>query len=84
MNNQFLDPSERATSSQGGQFIRKYEFPFDAVPVGKSFAVGATEVKNLAVLRTMAYREGKRLKRKFKVVDHGEHGFEVYCSENLE
>lgn len=75
---EFLDPSHKAIASKGGQFVRKYEFPFDLVPLGKSFAVAKDDVKNINVLRAMATRFGKRLKRSFRVIDHGESGFEVY------
>lgn len=75
---EFLDPSPQAISTQGGQFKRKYSFPFDRVPVGKSFAIPKDQIKNVNVLRSMATRFGKSLKRKFRVIDHGENGFEVF------
>jgi len=80
---QFFDPSVKATSSRQSHIERKYNFPFDQVPLGKSFHVGKDQVKNLNVLRTITNRNGTKLQRKFKVIDHGEAGYEVFYKEEI-
>jgi len=77
----FFEPSLKAISCQQGHIERKYNFPFDLVPLGKSFHVGKDQVLNINVLRALASRFGLKLKRRFKVVDHGEHGYEVFFKE---
>lgn len=69
--NTFLDPSPTALNAQGHHFSKKYKFPFDKVPVGKSFQIQLTEVSSIHTLRTLATREGKRLGTKFRVINHG-------------
>lgn len=56
---------------------RKYNFPFDKVPIGYSFPVDKSEVKSLQILRAIASREGIKLGRNFRVAEH-EDVFEVY------
>lgn len=75
---EFFDPSPRATGEVVGRFAKKYNFPFAEVPKGKSFSVPKEAVKNLNVLRTTASRMGKRMAKKFKVIEH-ETEYEVYC-----
>lgn len=75
---EFLDPSNEAVAPVNHLFSNKYDFPFDLVPVGKSFLVTKDEVKNSSVLRTTASRYGKKLGKQFRVIDHGDTGFEVY------
>jgi len=79
----FFAPSHKAISTPRRQMERKYNFPFDVVPLGLSFSVGKDEVLNINVLRTLANRYGKKLGRQFKVVDHGEHGFEVFYKSEV-
>jgi hypothetical protein len=74
----YCDPSPRALKALEGHFVKKYEFDFAGIPLGKSLPVGIDEVKNVSVLRTLANREGKKLKRKFRVIDHGQNGYEIY------
>lgn len=75
----WLAPSPKATNTNEHQFKIRYSFPFDEVPVNLSFAVARNEVKNIAVLRSIATRAGAKYNRRFKVIDHGEAGYEVFC-----
>lgn len=75
----FFDPSEVAASGKEHFFKQKYDFPFAEVPVGKSFEVAKNKVPNANTLRVLASRNGKKLNRTFRVVDHKEMGYEVYC-----
>jgi len=75
----FFDPSEVAANGNEHHFKQKYDFPFAEVPVGKSFEIAPDKVPNSNVLRVLASRYGKKLKRTFRVVDHKELGYEVYC-----
>lgn len=60
-------------------FVAKY--PWRTMPIGHSFAVSYSETGR-ASLQTLAYKSGKRMGRKFRVVDHGpEQGYEVKCVE---
>jgi len=52
---------------------RVEKYPFALLKVGESFAVPKVMVKD-ASLRNHASIVGKRLGRKFTVVDHGENG----------
>ena len=54
----------------------KYDFPWDSLSVGMSFGVAKDEIK-LSTLRSMASQKGKKLQCTFKVLDHGENGYEV-------
>jgi hypothetical protein len=49
----------------------KRDFPWDIVNCGQSFAVPKAEMK-LITLRSMASVKGKKLSKKFKVVEHSE------------
>lgn len=75
---EFLEPSEKANKTHAGRYSRRYNFPFDTVPVGMSFAVKLDMVKNINVLRATANRFGEKLNRKFRVIDHGQDGYEVF------
>lgn len=78
MTDEFKDPSEKAVLGESHLFRRKHEFPFDRVPVGKSFAV-PKELINSTALRSAASRAGKVHSKIFRVIDHGD-TFEVYCA----
>lgn len=77
----FPTPSPAAQVPPASRIERKYIFPFDLVPLGRTFHVGKDEVKSIEILRTLASRNGKRLGRKFRVIDHTNF-FEVFYFEN--
>lgn len=47
------------------------KYPWRAVPVGKSFTVKLSEIKE-GSLRSLAYKTGKRMNARFIVVIHGD------------
>ena len=53
----------------------KRNFPWNDVECGQSFAVPKSEMK-VMTLRSMASVKGKKLKKKFRVVEH-EEAYEV-------
>lgn len=69
----FMEPSSEALKAveENNLFKKVHDFPWAEVPILKSFAVEKDQIKNVALLRTMASREGIRLGRFFRVVDHG-------------
>ena len=76
---QFFEPSPKALKTSTDRWNKKYDFPFDTVPVGMSFPVAKDEVISLDTLRTLASRMGKKTNKHFRVIDHGDTGFEVFC-----
>jgi hypothetical protein len=71
---EFFPNSPKTTATKS-----KFNFPWQTVPFGKSFIVHHHEIK-FSTLRSQASYYGKRLGKKFKVVDHGESvGYEVAC-----
>lgn len=52
------------------------KYPWRTMEIGTSFAVGKDEAK-LGTLRSRCWKMGKKLGKKFSVVDHGDKGFEV-------
>ena len=56
---------------------QEMKHPWDKLEIGKSFVVQKSDGK-LETLRASASKWGKKLQRKFIVVDHGEEvGFEI-------
>lgn len=51
-------------------------YPWDTLEIGQSFFVPIGKAK-FSTLQPQASRIGKRLKKTFTVVDHGENGIEV-------
>ncbi len=51
-------------------------YPWRTLKVHESFGIPQGKV-NAATMRSLAYKTGKRLGRRFKVVDYGEGGIEV-------
>lgn len=82
--NDWPEPSELAKAPIKHRFEARYAFPFEEVPKGKSFAIARNQVSSIGVLRTITSRAGKRLNKKFRVVDHGESGYEVYCIPDVQ
>lgn len=81
---EFVEPSKEAVELNKETLFRsKYHLPFDTVPLGKSFAVNKSEGIPIGSLRTSASRQGKKLNRVFRVIDHGE-TFEVHYARDRE
>jgi len=71
---EFFDASPEALSK-----TRKIKYPWDSIPVGKSYTFADNEVK-FGTLRSMASKMGKKLGKTFKVVHHVEHKvYEIAC-----
>lgn len=66
-------PDALAPRKQAG-FVAKY--PWRELPEGKSFHVNHEDAKYES-LCVLANRTGKRLKRRFRVINHGAQGMEV-------
>lgn len=64
MDNFKIFPSSPELTASG-----KYNFPWDTIECGQSFAVPKDEIK-LLTLRPMATAKGKKLNKKFRVVEH--------------
>lgn len=62
MSYDFMPSSDKAKASRG-------KYPWSELPVGQSFAVPFGNV-NETTLVSLAFRAGKKLGRKFKVVEH--------------
>lgn len=73
---EFFDNSSAAVTMRVGRGVGERKYPWDTVPAGKSFAVVRDDIK-FSVLRSLASRTGKKLGRKFRVVDHGSGPYEV-------
>lgn len=71
----FAEPSAKARGLKQKQ--SKYTFDWAGLPVDKSIPVALETIK-LATLRSMASQKGKQLGRKFRVIDHGDDGYEIY------
>lgn len=69
---EFYETSQALLNSKrGGEgFVAKY--PWRDVPLNKSFIVKDKKSITLDSLRTLAFRTGKRLRKKFKVFEHNE------------
>lgn len=52
-------------------------FPWDAVPVGKSFALPKSSVESDANLRVYSHQYGKRNGKKFRVIKHPGEYYEI-------
>lgn len=71
--------SSPAMRSAGALIERKRKYLWQELELGESFPVSHSEIK-LGSLVTLAFRTGKRLGKKFRVLDHGpEQGYEVGC-----
>lgn len=58
---------------------KRAKYPWHTCSVGQSFAVDHNTIK-LTSLRSLADRTGKRINKKFIVIDHGANaGYEVAC-----
>lgn len=75
---QFFDSSPKAVQMRKGRQPGEKKYPWSEVPVGKSFVVQRNDIK-FEVLRSLASRTGKKLGKKFRVVDHGSGPYEVAC-----
>lgn len=69
---QFFDNSPAAVAKRVGR-VGLQKYPWNTVPAGKSFAVVRNDIK-FNVLRSLASRTGKKLNRKFRVIDHKDNG----------
>lgn len=69
-------PSSPQALAGGNDARRRGLYPWRALGVGQSFAVPKDFIK-LVTLQSLAYRTGKRLGVRFRVVDHGDAGYEV-------
>ncbi len=74
---EFFDNSVKAKEVKVGPIGRSKYF-WAEVPIGKSFAVPRENIK-FGVLRSLASKSGKKLGKKFRVIDHGEGPYEVAC-----
>jgi len=83
MSRPIVDSSPVAKESADSRFKAKYDFPFEQLTVGKSFAVEFSEVASFAVLRVTADRHGKKLNKKFRCIKH-EINYEVACVAEVE
>jgi hypothetical protein len=68
---EFFNSSTKAKEMKVGLVQRQAVYPWKDVPVGKSFVVPRDKIK-FNVLRSLASKTGKKLGRRFVVVDHGE------------
>ena len=60
--------------------VKQPKFPWQELKPGMSWVVKQNEV-SYGTLKSMASRYGMRLGYKFRVIDHGEEGYEVGCLE---
>lgn len=73
---EFFDSSEKALDTKIGRPVGQVKYPWRDVPLGKSFAVNKVDIK-FKVLRSLASKQGKKLGRKFRVIDHSGDSYEV-------
>jgi len=74
----FVDHSDKAFEQFRGHFQKKYNLPFENVPVGKSFIVPKAEIPESSIVRALASRQAKKWGKNFRVVDHGDK-WEIAC-----
>lgn len=72
---EFFDSSDKA---KAGTRVVQRKYPWEEVPIGKSFPVPRENIK-FNVLRSLASLQGKKLKKKFRVIDHEVGPYEVAC-----
>jgi len=75
-------PLVKSSPKMAEPYVSKFpttsKYPWRELGIGQSFAVGKQESK-IATLRSHAWKMGKKLGKKFRVIDHGEDGYEVGC-----
>lgn len=71
----FFDSSDKA---KVGKRVVQRKYPWNEVPAGKSFPV-ARENTKFNTLRSLASLQGKKLGKRFRVIDHGSGAYEVAC-----
>lgn len=76
---QFFEPSSKALKTSVDRWNKKYNFPFDTIACGHVIPSNKDEVISVDTLRTLASRMGKKMNKHFRVIDHGDTGFEVFC-----
>ncbi len=73
---EFFDASPKSMARSHGNRFSDINYPFEELLIGKCFIVPHTAIK-IGSLRNKATMMGKKLGRRFTVVDYGERGYEV-------
>ncbi len=77
-----VDSSKEIMEKKNEKAGKNSIYPWQTLIVGRSFIIPPEAGKKYSSIVNLAYRTGKRLGKKFRVMDHGQHGIEVARVEN--